>query len=66
MTHDNTWPCATKFHGLGATKLADNRQVVITLDHQVQDQGEANLRKYSLIEEFARKHGTFFSGAGDG
>jgi homoaconitate hydratase len=33
MTHDNTWPVATKFMGIGATKIADPQQSVMTLDH---------------------------------
>jgi homoaconitate hydratase len=38
----------------------------MTLDHDVQNKSESNLRKYRLIEEFARKHGTDFHGAGKG
>ncbi|KAF5506105.1 Homoaconitase [Colletotrichum siamense] len=66
MTHDNSWPVALKFMGLGATKLHDKDQVILTLDHDVQNKSEANLKKYRLIEEFGKKQGTFFSGAGDG
>ncbi|KAI8181640.1 Homoaconitase [Colletotrichum sp. SAR 10_65] len=66
MTHDNSWPVALKFMGLGATKLHDKDQVILTLDHDVQNKSEGNLKKYRLIEEFGKKHGTFFSGAGDG
>ena len=36
------------------------------IDHDVQNKSESNLRKYSLIEEFARKHGTHFYPAGFG
>ncbi|KAF4808895.1 Homoaconitase [Colletotrichum siamense] len=66
MTHDNSWPVALKFMGLGATKLHDKDQVILTLDHDVQNKSDGNLKKYRLIEEFGKKHGTFFSGAGDG
>ncbi|KAH9241189.1 hypothetical protein K456DRAFT_46202 [Colletotrichum gloeosporioides 23] len=66
MTHDNSWPVALKFMGLGATKLHDKDQVILTLDHDVQNKSEANLKQYRLIEEFGKKQGTFFSGAGDG
>ncbi|KAL7960562.1 hypothetical protein V8C34DRAFT_302880 [Trichoderma compactum] len=46
---------------MGATSVKDNRQVVMTLDHAVQDTSEQNLRKYRLIEEFANTHGIDFS-----
>ncbi|KAH6987997.1 aconitase a/isopropylmalate dehydratase [Ilyonectria sp. MPI-CAGE-AT-0026] len=66
MTHDNTWPVALKFMSIGATKIYDNRQVVFTLDHDVGNKSEANLKKYSLIEDFARQHGVDFYPAGRG
>ncbi|XXH02385.1 hypothetical protein Hte_008760 [Hypoxylon texense] len=66
MTHDNSWPVATKFMDIGASKIHDNRQVVMTLDHDVQNKSEANLKKYRLIEEFATKHGVDFYPAGRG
>ncbi|KAL1841895.1 hypothetical protein VTJ49DRAFT_6417 [Mycothermus thermophilus] len=66
MTHDNSWPVATKFMSIGATKIHDNRQVVMTLDHDVQNKSEANLKKYRNIEEFAKKHGVDFYPAGRG
>jgi homoaconitate hydratase len=66
MTHDNTWPVAMKFMSIGATKIHDNRQVVFTLDHDVQNKSEANLKKYRQIEEFAKKHGVDFYPAGRG
>lgn len=57
MTHDNSWPVALKFMSIGASKLHNNKQVVMTLDHQVQDKSETNLKKYRQIEDFARQHG---------
>ena len=66
MTHDNTWPAALKFMAIGATKIHDNRQVVMTLDHDLQNKSESNLAKYKNIEEFARKHGVRFYPAGRG
>ncbi|KAK4099545.1 homoaconitase [Parathielavia hyrcaniae] len=66
MTHDNSWPVAMKFMSIGATKIHDNRQVVMTLDHDVQNKSEANLKKYRQIEEFAKKHGVDFYPAGRG
>lgn len=66
MTHDNSWPVALKFMSIGATKIHDNRQVVMTLDHDIQNKTESNLKKYSQIEEFASKHGVDFHPAGKG
>lgn len=66
MTHDNSWPVAMKFMSIGGTKIHDNRQVVMTLDHDVQNKSESNLKKYRQIEEFARKHGVDFYPAGRG
>ena len=66
MTHDNSWPVATKFMSIGASKLHDSKQVVMTLDHDVQNKSEANLKKYRLIEEFAKEQGVDFYPAGRG
>ncbi|KAK9371208.1 hypothetical protein V1509DRAFT_613916 [Lipomyces kononenkoae] len=66
MTHDNSWPVAMKFHGLGATKVYDDRQVVLTLDHDVQNKSPKNLEKYANIENFAHKQGIDFYPAGRG
>ena len=66
MTHDNSWPVASKFMSIGASKLHNPRQIVMTLDHDVQNKSESNLRKYRLIEEFAKKQGVDFYPAGRG
>lgn len=66
MSHDNSWPVATKFMGLGASKVKDNRQIVCTLDHDVQNKTEKNLEKYRNIEQFAAKQGIDFYPAGRG
>lgn len=66
MTHDNSWPVALKFMSIGASKIHNNRQVVMTLDHDVQNKSEANLKKYSQIEAFAQQHGVDFYPAGRG
>ncbi|KAG0634486.1 hypothetical protein HOY80DRAFT_912216 [Tuber brumale] len=66
MTHDNSWPVAQKFFSIGATRIHDNSQVVMTLDHDVQNKSETNLRKYQNIEELAKKMGVDFYGAGRG
>ncbi|CCX13019.1 Similar to Homoaconitase, mitochondrial; acc. no. Q6BM98 [Pyronema omphalodes CBS 100304] len=66
MTHDNSWPVATKFFSIGATKVDNTEQIVLTLDHDVQNKSEANLRKYKNIEEFAKQQGIVFYPAGRG
>jgi len=66
MTHDNTGAVIPKFRGIGAKKIFDPYQVVITLDHNVQDKSEKNLRKYEAIEKFAKEMGTHFYPAGRG
>jgi len=66
MTHDNTGAVIPKFKGIGATKLADPRQVVYTLDHDIQNKSEKNLAKYAKIEAFAKEMGNDFYPAGRG
>ncbi|KAK5108913.1 mitochondrial Homoaconitase [Meristemomyces frigidus] len=66
MTHDNSWPVATKFMSIGATEIHDPHQIVMTLDHDVQNKSEKNLKKYSQIEEFAKAQGVDFYPAGRG
>ncbi|ORY04874.1 homoaconitase mitochondrial precursor [Clohesyomyces aquaticus] len=66
MTHDNSWPVAIKFMSIGASKIHDPSQIVMTLDHDVQNKTEKNLKKYSQIEEFANKQGVVFYPAGRG
>ncbi len=66
MTHDNTGAVIPKFKSIGATKLANPRQAVHTLDHNVQDKSEKNLEKYKKIEEFSTSMGVDFYPAGRG
>ena len=66
MTHDNTGAVIPKFNSIGASKMANPRQVVYTLDHNVQDKSEKNLQKYHNIEAFAAKMGVDFYPAGRG
>lgn len=66
MTHDNSWPVALKFISIGATRIHNNRQNVMTLDHDVQNKSESNLKKYRQIEEFAKKQGVDLYPAGRG
>jgi len=66
MTHDNSWPVATKFFEMGAKQLHNPEQIVMTLDHDVQNKSESNLKKYRQIEEFAKQQGNDFYPAGHG
>lgn len=66
MTHDNTGAVIPKFRSIGAIKLANPRQVVHTLDHDIQNKSEKNLEKYRKIEEFSKSMGCDFYPAGRG
>ncbi|HOD66470.1 MAG TPA: homoaconitase [candidate division Zixibacteria bacterium] len=66
MTHDNTGAVIPKFQSIGAARVANPRQPVFTLDHNVQDTTESNLAKYRKIESFAAAHGIDFYPAGRG
>lgn len=66
MTHDNTGAVIPKFKSIGAEKIANPRQPVYTLDHNVQDKSEKNLQKYAGIREFALEMGVDFYPAGRG
>jgi homoaconitate hydratase len=39
---------------IGASKIYVSRQVVMTLDHDVQNKSESNLKKYQQMEDFAK------------
>jgi len=66
MTHDNTSAVMSKFKGIGAKKIHDSKQLVFALDHDIQNQDEANQKKYRAIEAFAKEHGVDFYPAGSG
>ncbi|OTA54646.1 homoaconitase [Hypoxylon sp. EC38] len=66
MTHDNSWPVASKFMAMGATRVHNPQQIVCALDHDIQNTSESNLRKYQQIEAFAKQHGLSFWPAGRG
>lgn len=66
MTHDNTGAVIPKFKSIGADKIANPRQVVFALDHNVQDTSDGNLAKYRKIEQFAKEMGVDFYPAGRG
>lgn len=74
LTHDNSWAVMAKFAGLlppspdveGLGGVADPRQPVLALDHNVQDKSDGTLARYAAIERFARRHGLDFYPAGRG
>lgn len=66
MTHDNTAAVMPKFKNIGAKNVANPRQIVFTLDHNVQDTSENNLAKYKNIERFASEMNIDFYPAGRG
>ncbi|HXW93881.1 MAG TPA: homoaconitase [Terriglobales bacterium] len=66
MTHDNTSAVMSKFKGIGAQKIHNPRQLVFALDHDIQNQEEANLKKYRSIAAFAQEQGVDFYPAGSG
>jgi homoaconitate hydratase len=66
MTHDNTSAVMGKFKSIGATRVADPRQPVFAIDHDIQNTAPENLAKYAKIKEFAKKHGIDFYPAGTG
>ena len=66
MTHDNTSAVMSKFKGIGAKKVQNPGQIVFTLDHDIQNRDDANLKKYRAIEAFAKEQGIDFYPAGSG
>ena len=66
MTHDNSGAVIPKFEAIGATRIVNPRQVVFTLDHDIQNRSAKNLGKYGRIEAFAKKHDIDFYPAGRG
>ncbi len=73
MTHDNTGAVIPKFLNIfkgnnnsSKLKIANPRQLVFTLDHNVQDTSEKNLSKYKMIEDFAKEMNIDFYPAGRG
>lgn len=66
MTHDNTSAVMNKFSQFKNAKFKNIKQPVFTLDHNVQDTTPENLKKYTKIEEFAKKNNITFFPAGRG
>jgi homoaconitate hydratase len=66
MTHDNTSAVMKKFKAIGANKVHDPAQPVITADHDIQNREASNLAKYRSMEAFAREQGIDFYPPGTG
>ncbi len=66
MTHDNTSAVMKKFKAVGAQKVYDPAQPVITADHDIQNTEESNLARYRSMEVFARAQGIDFYPPGSG
>lgn len=66
MTHDNTGAVMLKFAAIGATRIADPRQPVFAIDHDIQNESADNLAKYANIKAFADQHKIDFYPPGTG
>jgi homoaconitate hydratase len=66
MTHDNTSAVMKKFKAIGAKKMHDPAQPVITADHDIQNTEASNLARYRSMEAFAREQGIDFYPPGSG
>ncbi len=66
LTHDNTAAVMAKFEAMGAEGMADPRQPVVVLDHDIQNHEPDNLEKYHRIRDFCREHDLAFHPAGTG
>lgn len=66
LTHDNTAAVMKKFDAIGADRVADARQPVYVLDHDIQNDSAENLAKYEAIGAFAADQGIHFYPAGTG
>jgi len=66
MTHDNTSAVIGKFKKIGAREVANPRQPVFAIDHDIQNKSPENLAKYEKIEAFAEEQGVDFYPAGTG
>jgi len=65
MTHDNTAAVIRKFNSIGC-EIFNSRQIVFTLDHDIQNKSKENIDKYSMIENFAATNNISFYPAGRG
>src|SRR5690242_320335 len=66
MTRDSSSGFMRKCRVIGAKNVHDNRQPVVALDHDIQNQSDENQKKYRAIDAFAKQHGVDFYPAGSG
>lgn len=66
MTHDNSSAVIAKFEDLGFSSIADPKQPVIAIDHDIQNYTPENLGKYAKIQAFAKQHGLMYYPPGRG
>lgn len=71
MTHDNTGAVIPKYKDIFRLagmppKIADHRQPVFAIDHDIQNTSPENLGKYAKIESFANENAIDFYPAGTG
>ncbi len=66
LTHDNTSAVMGKFKAIGAAKIANPRQPVFAVDHDIQNKSPENLAKYAKIGNFAKEQGVDFYPPGTG
>ncbi|KAK5993909.1 Homoaconitate hydratase [Cladobotryum mycophilum] len=50
LTHDNSWPVAVKFMSIMASEIHDNLQIVMALNHDVQNKSESNLKSIGKLK----------------
>lgn len=68
MTHDNTSAVITKFRSLAGddAPVADPRQPIFAMDHDIQNHTPENLAKYTAIRSFAERRGIAYFPPGRG
>ena len=57
---DNSWPMVLKFKKMGAKKIHDPKQIVMTLGRDVQDKSNSHRNRNAQIEAFAKAQGVDF------
>ena len=66
MSHDNSAAIIKKFNDFNIKKVINEKQPIIALDHNIQDNSIQNKKKYSRIEEFSKKNNLTFFSSGKG
>jgi homoaconitate hydratase len=66
MTHDNSWPVALKYISVGASKIHGPAQIVMTLDHDVQNKICSKPQEIPTDRRLRSEAGLDFYSAGRG